>query len=337
MALQDCHECKKKVSTEAVACPNCGAPVIIQPETENPGCLKSIFVTLLILTTIYVVIIADHPQSSVTPKQLSEEMKLYNKVKNIPASQWKKNRDLYSELMILNPKKKLYKTKYDYYSKQIEGKKSRENNSANKSELSPALQTNLGKADISSTKQNQDKYSDRIDPSGLSPYTTKGYPKTVQKYKTRLKEVEHFRRRVAEMVLDSGKCKFIEYVELSTKSMLNNLIFYTDCRNGQRVYLNEREITKGEKVLTQADKSWGEEAARQSCIDAIKSSAMLPSELDIHHFTGTSVYKAPTTHNVVVTINFDAKNLLGAEIPHTATCHFEPGKVGTVDIQIRRQ
>jgi hypothetical protein len=335
MALQDCHECKKKVSTEAVACPNCGAPVIIQPETENPGCLKPIFVIFLILTAIYVVIIADQPGSSITPKQLSEETRLFNEVKKIPASQWEKNRDIYSKLMDLNPGKKLYKTKYDFYSKQIEAKKSRENASTNNPELSPALQTDLRNADISSTNQNQDKYNDRIDPSGLSPYTTKGYPKTVEKYKARLNEVEYFRRRTAEMVLDSGKCKFIEYVELSTKSALNNLKFFADCRNGQRVYLNEIEITKGEKVLTQADKSWGEQAARKACIDAIKSSAMLPSELDIHHFTGTSVYKAPTTHNVVVTINFDAKNLLGAEIPHTATCHFEPGKVGTVDIEIR--
>lgn len=181
----------------------------------------------------------------------------------------------------------------------------------------------------------QDKYSSRIDPYGLSPYTMKGYPKTVRKYKTRLKEVEEFRRRTAEMVLDSGKCKFIEYVELSTKSSLNDLIFYADCRNGQRVFLNERDITKGKKVLTQADKSWNKEIAREACIDTIKSSAILPSELDIHHFTGTSVYKAPTTHNVVVNVDFDAKNLLGAELPYTATCHFAPGKAGTVNIQLR--
>ncbi len=182
----------------------------------------------------------------------------------------------------------------------------------------------------------QDKYSNRIDPSGLSPYTMKGYPKTVKKYKTRLKEIEHFRRRTAEMVLDSGKCKFVEYVELSTKSSINDLIFFADCRNGHRVFLNEREIAKGKKVMTQADKSWSKEMAREACIDTIKSSAKLPSELDIHHFTGTSVYKAPTTHNVVVKINFDAKNLLGAELPYTATCYFEPGRAGTVDFQLRR-
>ncbi len=75
--------------------------------------------------------------------------------------------------------------------------------------------------------------------------------------------------------------------------------------------------------------------ARAACIDTIKSSATLPSELDIHHFIGTSVYKAPTIHNVVVKINFDAKNLLGAELPYTATCHFGPGKAGIVDFHLR--
>jgi hypothetical protein len=183
----------------------------------------------------------------------------------------------------------------------------------------------------------QDKYSNKIHPSGLSPYTMKGYPKTVAKYKTRLKEIESFRRRAAELILDSGKCAFIEYVELSdTKSSLNNMTFFADCRNGQRVYLNEKDITKRKKVLTQAEKSWNKETAKEACIDKIKSSAILPSELDLHHFTGTSVYKAPTTQNVVVKINFDAKNLLGAELPYTATCHFPPGKAGTVDIQFRR-
>ncbi len=101
-----------------------------------------------------------------------------------------------------------------------------------------------------------DKYRNRIGPSGLWPYTMKGYPETVTKYKTRLKEIEHFRRRTAEMVLDSRKCKFIEFVELSLKSPINNLTFFADCRNGHRVFLNEKEIAKGKKVMTQADRSW---------------------------------------------------------------------------------
>lgn len=183
----------------------------------------------------------------------------------------------------------------------------------------------------------QDKYSDRIGSGGLSPYTVEGgYAKTMTKYKTRLKEIEHFRRRIAEMVLDSGKCKFIHYVDLSTKSSINNLTFYAECRNGQRVYLNEKEITEGKKVMTQAERSWNKETARVACINTIKSSAKLPSELDIHYFTGTSVHKAPTTHNVAVEIDFDAKNLLGVELPYTATCYFEPGKAGVVNFQFRR-
>lgn len=51
---------------------------------------------------------------------------------------------------------------------------------------------------------------------------------------------------------------------------------------------------------------------------------LIPSEVDIHTILGTFFYKAPTTHNVVLRMDFDAKNAPGVESPYTATRHFAP-------------
>jgi len=40
MALKSCRECKKKVSTEATACPNCGAP---HPTTKATKITEPVF------------------------------------------------------------------------------------------------------------------------------------------------------------------------------------------------------------------------------------------------------------------------------------------------------
>lgn len=182
-----------------------------------------------------------------------------------------------------------------------------------------------------------DKYVRKISSSALSPYTKQGYPKTIAKYGSRLSEIEALRRKAAEMAVDSGKCDYVTMSELSdSKSSLNHLHFWVDCRNKQRIYLDEFQIKEGSSVLTQEEKSWDEASALTACQRAIKDRALIPSEVDIHTILGTSFYKAPTTHNVVLRMDFDAKNALGTEIPYTATCHFEPGEVGTIDIQPRQ-
>ena len=181
-----------------------------------------------------------------------------------------------------------------------------------------------------------DKYARKISSSALSPYTEQGYPKTVAKYGSRLKEIEALRRKAAEMAVDSGKCDFVVMSELSdSKSDLQNLNFWVDCKNGERIYLDEFQIKKKSPVLTQQEKSWTQESAMSACREAIKARALIPSEVDIHTILGTSFYKAPTTHNVVLRMDFDAVNAFGKEIPYTATCHFAPGEVGEIEIQAR--
>lgn len=180
-----------------------------------------------------------------------------------------------------------------------------------------------------------DKYTRKISSSALLPYTEPSDP-IITKYGSRLREIETLRRKAAEIAVDSGKCDYVLMSELSdSKSDLKHLYFWVDCKNGQRINLDETQIKKGSTVLTQEEKSWTKESALAACRDAIKVRALIPSEVDIHNILGTSFYKAPTTHNVVLQMNFDAKNALGAEVPYTAICYFAPGEVGTIEIQPR--
>lgn len=179
------------------------------------------------------------------------------------------------------------------------------------------------------------EYDARISSVALIAYTKQGYPATVEKYGSRLTEIEHYRRRTAEMALESGKCDIVNIVDLSIESRLNHLKFWAECANGQRIYLTENEIDADSEVLTQEDKAWTEAAARQACREGIKERALLPSEVKFHTLLGTKFYHAPLSHNVILEMNFDATNAFGVKVPYTATCHFEPGKVGTIEISLR--
>lgn len=183
---------------------------------------------------------------------------------------------------------------------------------------------------------NSASYEGRIQSYALSPYTEQGYPKTVREFRSRLPEIEGYRRKIAEIALDSGKCDKVEMSELSTESSIRSLKFWVDCTNGQRIYLTEREIDSKAAPLTQEDKSWSRQSATMACENAILDRALIPGMVKIRSLTGTNFYKAPLTHNVVMEVNFDAENAFGTKIPYSATCQFEPGKVGNIEIEMRR-
>jgi hypothetical protein len=183
-----------------------------------------------------------------------------------------------------------------------------------------------------------DPYARKISSSALDPYDAKNYPKTIELFGSRLKEIEALRRRSAEIAVDSGKCDFATFAELShRKSTLNHLHFWVDCRNGQRIRFDEFLIKENGIVVTQEEKAWSEKRALSACQEAIKSSSLIPDDIDIHTIIGTSIYKAPVTHNVVVTMDFDVNNAFNVQIPYTAKCYFQPGEVAEIEINKRRK
>ena len=184
-------------------------------------------------------------------------------------------------------------------------------------------------------RDRQENYTTRIRDYAIDEYTPAQYPKLTTKYRSRLTEIEKFRRTAAERVIDSGKCDYVENVQLSDESTLRSLKFFIDCANENRIYLTEAELKSGAEVRTQAENSWDEGEAIVACRDMTKRSATIPSSVNFHSFTGTSATTAKTTGNVQVLLNFDAKNVFGTEIGYTARCIFEPRKQGSIEIFLR--
>ena len=173
-----------------------------------------------------------------------------------------------------------------------------------------------------------DKYAKKISYSALSPYTQKSYPKITAMFGSRLPEIEALRRKAAEIAVDSGKCDFVLMSELSDKSTLNHLHFWIDCKNKQRIYLDEFQIKKSKLIMTQ-------ESALAACQQKIKTQFLMPNKQDIHSLLGSSFEIASTEDNAVLRMEFDAKNLHGEKISYAAICHFVPGEIYEIELQLR--
>ena len=85
-------------------------------------------------------------------------------------------------------------------------------------------------------------YAARIRPYANSRYTVDQYPKTVAEFGPRLPEIERHKEAALRKALDTGRCDFAEIVELSTRSTIDNLIYWVDCENGERFWFDEGDF-----------------------------------------------------------------------------------------------
>ncbi len=126
MAIFECRECKKEVSTDATACPHCGCP---DPGKKNrSGCLKAGCLSVLVLCVLVLIIgtcvdrddsssSAKRPSSSAdTRSEVSAKIrKLDAETQAIPASDIDGNLKAYQELLKLVPSNQRYKDKVAHY------------------------------------------------------------------------------------------------------------------------------------------------------------------------------------------------------------------------------
>lgn len=75
----------------------------------------------------------------------------------------------------------------------------------------------------------------KINASALMPYDEKNFPKLFSKYGTRIKDIEEQREKAAFKAAASSKCDEVITSDLSsTKSTLEDLHYFIDCKNGNR-------------------------------------------------------------------------------------------------------
>lgn len=152
--LVNCPDCDHQVSRNAEQCPNCGAPLKNgKIKKKSIGCFTAILIVIFfnVIMLSISAMIPDSPSSKPSDnKAPARETKvtidpavrineLESQVKTIPASQYKKNLDIYKELLELEPSSQRYKNKVSYYSNKWEEQQAESNRRRKKHGNPPML------------------------------------------------------------------------------------------------------------------------------------------------------------------------------------------------------
>ncbi len=154
--------------------------------------------------------------------------------------------------------------------------------------------------------------------------TEQGYPGTYAKWgKEWIDDINRMMPLVVERIASNPKCDAPEIADLSDNrsSLKQEAVFYVDCKNGERFYISQNELAETTKVEAESDMLSGEPSQYiQPCREMIKMQLNYPSTFE-DTFGGVSAFKG-TSGNIVVEVDFTAKNAVGAELPQSARCVF---------------
>jgi len=156
------------------------------------------------------------------------------------------------------------------------------------------------------------------------PYTEKGYPKLYATWgKKWVDDINAMMPLVVKIVAANPKCDAPSIADLSDNRSVvkQEAVFFVDCVNGERFYISQNELTEDTNVEAESDILSGKPSQYiQPCRDMIKAQLSYPSTFD-ESFGSVSAFKG-TSGNMVVEIDFTAKNAIGAELPQSARCVF---------------
>jgi hypothetical protein len=166
--------------------------------------------------------------------------------------------------------------------------------------------------------------SSKISPHAVIPITQKSYPKLYAEWGANgIKRINELMPLAAQKVAASPECDRVDLVEISKQrsSPETKIVFFVDCANGKRFYIDQADLQSFQAAQSQTTKGskLGDQQAIAACEQAVRAQLTNPMTFN-RKFGTTSVYRAPTTGNVVVQFTFEAKNNLGAELSHKARC-----------------
>lgn len=154
--------------------------------------------------------------------------------------------------------------------------------------------------------------------------TEQDYPGTYAKWgKKWIDDINSMMPLVVERIASNPKCDAPEIADLSDNrsSLKQEAVFYVDCKNGERFYVSQNELSEVTKIKAESEMLSGEPSQYiQPCREMIKPQLSYPSTFD-ESLGGVSAFKG-TSGNIVVEIDFTAKNAIGTELPQSARCVF---------------
>ena len=148
----------------------------------------------------------------------------------------------------------------------------------------------------------------------------KGYDKTIKKHGiANIKKSNELLPKAAEIVSKNNTCDKITWVMLSdNKSTKDNLVIITDCNNGKRFFLSEKEIAQKTIALSEYQKLEKLIPTHLAmCETKIKNSLNYPSTYK--KLISKTGWETKNYGNDIV-IGFKAKNAFNLETEYTARC-----------------
>jgi len=160
--------------------------------------------------------------------------------------------------------------------------------------------------------------------SATAPITKSGSPRTFKTWGAKgVARINKAYIGAAEIASRSSRCDAVSVTGLSFEKSKppNDIIVFADCKNGERFYVTEAEAAAGSAVASEREgnEAIGESTALFACRDAVKQQLKYPSTMDASLLMGSSTGRA-MNGAVQVYFTFEAKNDLGAMLPHEAYC-----------------
>lgn len=164
----------------------------------------------------------------------------------------------------------------------------------------------------------------KIDPYAVIPITQKSYPRLYAEWgPIGVKRINKLMPLAASKAAASPECDKVVYVGIAENRSTpgKNIVFFVDCVNQERFYIAQSDLQNSTQAQSQTGKmaAVSDTQATSTCENAVKAQLHNPLTFN-RKFGTTSVYRAPTTGNVVVQFTFEAKNNLGAVLPSKARC-----------------
>lgn len=163
----------------------------------------------------------------------------------------------------------------------------------------------------------------KISDFAITPITQASYPTFYAKWGSAwVKKTNTLLPKAAEMVAASPECDKVSIIEVSTSKSIpkKNIVFFADCENGKRFYIEQSEVENTAPIKSESAKveKITDMQALASCEQAIKSQLVNPLTFN-RKILGTDIHRGRGL-GIGVNFVFEAKNNFGASLPKKAYC-----------------
>lgn len=153
----------------------------------------------------------------------------------------------------------------------------------------------------------------------------------------KVEEINQLMTQGAWLVAESERCNEVISMSLYEEysSPPSAIYFLADCANSERYFVSAKQIRGKEKITSAFEdaSNMTDSSLISYCQDKIREQLKMPSTFSASMF-GKSVFRNKFGRSVV-SIQFEAKNGMGLDLPHLGKCFFDGSFYKTIEISLR--